>query len=133
MVGVDLYRVPGSLRVDAPVLEPCHHCEKLLVVDRVVDFRWEELPPVVTDWMQVAFGRGLGQDGAEGVVGCVGLEGDWRLWLEVAEDGSRCEGPLQLSGRLACLLCPGELLDGLASQVSERGCQRRVTHYKLPI
>ena len=47
---------------------------------------------------------GLGQDAAEGVVGGVGFDDEGKIWLEVLEEGSRCESNLQLAKRITGLV-----------------------------
>ena len=70
--------------------------------------------------MEVALRGGLGQDAAEGVVRGVGFDGEGKIWLEMLEEGSRCESNLQLAERITGLLCRGKLPCSLACQISER-------------
>ena len=83
--------------------------------------------------MEVALRGGLGQDATECVVGGVGFDGQGEIWLEVLEEGSRCESKLKLAERGTCLLCPGKLSCSLACQISKRGGEGRVTKNKLSI
>ena len=46
--------------------------------------------------MEVALGGGLGQDAAESKVGGIRPDAEGEFWLEMLEDGGRCEGLLQL-------------------------------------
>ena len=70
--------------------------------------------------MEVALRGGLGQDAAECVVRGVGFDGEGKIWLEVLEEGRKCESNLQLAERITGLLCPGKLPCSLACQINER-------------
>ena len=62
----------------------------------------------------------MGQDAAECEVGGIRFDAEGEFWLEMLEDGGRCEGLLQLPEGRTCFVRPGKLYS-LATKSSERG------------
>ena len=62
----------------------------------------------------------MGQDAAECEVGGICFDAEGEFGLKMLEDGSRCEGLLQLLEGCTCFLRPGKI-HSLATQGSEGG------------
>jgi hypothetical protein len=114
----------GTLQVSTPFLNSHDDGKHLLVVDLVVQLGGSQLARVERDRVEDVVGVGLGEDGGNGIVGCIGLECGWTVWVEVGENGSRGERGLQLAERLASGIVEGKgtvLLEEARQRASDLG------------
>ena len=96
VVSKDLDGEWGSMEVVSPRLQGTDDCEELSVVDVVIAFSWDERLREVRARVPVAIRISLEEDGARGVLGDVGGNGEGLDEVGEVEDGARQEELLQL-------------------------------------
>ena len=82
MVCVDPNRVSSTLDIHSPLSKSLHHCEQLLVIDRVVEFGRGKLAAVETDGVQGAVKGGLRQDAPNLIPDCDIYAATYKLYIK---------------------------------------------------